>query len=146
MHPTIRIVNLEDDPLDTELVRVLLRKDGLAAEIDRVDTLSGFQEALRRDGSALILADYSLPGMDAVEALRLAREVRPEAPFVFLSGAIGEETAIEMLKLGQATTCSSSESSVSFPLCVEPCGRPRNTRAASRPRRHCGKARSGSAR
>ena len=65
--------------------------------------------------------------MDALEALRLAREVRPEVPFVFLSGAIGEETAIEMLKLGQATTCSSSESSVSFPLCVEPCGRPRNT-------------------
>ena len=50
MDQALRIVNLEDNPLDTELVRALLRKDGLPAEIDRVDTLSGFQEALRRDG------------------------------------------------------------------------------------------------
>jgi PAS domain S-box-containing protein len=100
MEPALRILNLEDDALDTELALALLRKDGLAAEIDRVDTQAGFEEALRRDGYDLIVADYSIPGMDALEALRLAREVRPEVPFIFLSGAIGEETAIEMLKLG----------------------------------------------
>ena len=77
-----------------------MRKDGLAAEIDRVDTQAAFEEALRRGGYGLIVADYSIPGMDALEALRLARKVRPEVPFIFLSGAIGEETAIEMLKLG----------------------------------------------
>ena len=100
MEPALRILNLEDDALDTDLALALLRKDGLAAEIDRVDTHAAFEEALRRGGYGLILADYSIPGMDALEALRLAREVRPEVPFIFLSGAIGEETAIEMLKLG----------------------------------------------
>ena len=100
MEPTLRILNLEDDALDTELALAILRKDGLAAEIDRVDTQAAFEEALRRDDYGLIVADYSIPGMDALDALRLARQVRPEVPFVFLSGAIGEETAIEMLKLG----------------------------------------------
>ena len=100
MEPTLRILNLEDDPLATDLALTLLRKDGLDTEIDRVDTDSGFAEALRRGGYGLILADYSVPGMDVLEALRLAREVCPEVPFVFLSGAIVEETAIEMLKLG----------------------------------------------
>jgi PAS domain S-box-containing protein len=100
MEPALRILNLEDDALDTDLALALLRKDGLAAEIDRVDTQAGFEEALRRGGYSLIVADYSIPGMDALEALRLAREVRPEVPFIFLSGALGEETAIEMLKLG----------------------------------------------
>lgn len=100
MEPAFRILNLEDDPLDTDLVRALLLKDGLPAEIDRVDALSGFREALVRGGYKLILADYSIPGMDASEALRLARETRPELPFIFLSGTIGEETAVEMLKRG----------------------------------------------
>ena len=94
-----------------------------------MDTQAGFEEALRRGGYSLIVADYSIPGMDALEALRLAREVRPEVPFIFLSGALGEETAIEMLKLAQATTCSSSGWSVSSPPCAEPCGRPRSTRS-----------------
>jgi len=100
MKAALRILNLEDDALDTDLALAILRKDGLAAEIDRVDTHAGFEEALRRGGYSLIVADYSIPGMDALEALRLAREVRPEVPFIFLSGALGEETAIEMLKLG----------------------------------------------
>ena len=100
MEPALRILNLEDDPLDTDLALTLLRKDGLATEIDRVETFAGFEEALRRDGYGLILADYSVPGMDALEALRLARKLCPEVPLIFLSGTMGEETAIEMLKLG----------------------------------------------
>jgi len=100
LEPEVRILNLEDDPLDTDLASSFLLKDGLAARIDRVDTLSGFREALKRDAYALILADFAIPGMDALEALRLAQETRPEVPFIFFSGAIGEETAIEMLKLG----------------------------------------------
>ena len=122
MEPTLRILNLEDDALDTELALTLLRKDGLAAEIDRVDTHAGFEEALRRDGYGLIVADYSVPGMDAVEALRLAREVRPEVPFVFLSGALGEETAIELLKLGASDyvlTCESLQGVVQHVAVLE---------------------------
>ena len=74
--------------------------------------------------------------MDAVEALRLAREVRPELPFIFLSGAIGEETAIEMLKLGASDYVLKQRMDRLVPACAEPYGRPRNTPAASRPRRH----------
>ncbi len=96
----MRILNLEDDPIDSELASELLNADGLSVEIDRVDSLPAFQQALEQGSYALILSDYTVPGMDTLEALRLARTIRPEVPFVFLSGTMGEDQAIETLKLG----------------------------------------------
>ena len=58
------ILHLEDDPLDTKLVDKLMKADGLAAQIDRVDTLARFREALEHQSYALILADYTVPGTD----------------------------------------------------------------------------------
>ena len=101
MTDTLRILHLEDDPRDTELAYELLRDDGLEPRIDRVSTLPAFREALQRTGLyALILSDYSLPGVDPMEAIRLAKELCPQVPFVFLSGTMGEDTAIESLKMG----------------------------------------------
>lgn len=100
MELILRVLHLEDDPADSVMVHQLLRRGGLTVEIDRVDTQAGFQEALERQSYALVLSDYTVPGVDPVETLRLARQVRPEVPFVFLSGTLGEDLAIEMLKLG----------------------------------------------
>lgn len=96
----LRILHLENEPIDSDLAREILRSEGLAVEFKRVDTMADFQRALEQDSYALYLADYSIPGVDPMEALRLARQIRPQVPFVFLSGSMGEELAIETLKLG----------------------------------------------
>jgi len=96
---TLRILHLEDDPVDGALVEETLLGDGLACETIRVASRQQFVAAL--DGSYdLILSDYSLPGFDGSTAQQLARERRPDLPFVFVSGTIGEEVAIERLKEG----------------------------------------------
>ena len=100
MTQPLRILHLEDDPLDTELVHNLLHAEGLPARIERVDTLAAFQNALEHECYALILSDYTLPGTDPMEALVLARRLCPHVPFIFLSGTMGEDTAIESLKKG----------------------------------------------
>lgn len=101
----IRILHLEDDPLDTELVSGLLTREGLPAEIDRVDTLADFRKDLvGEEVYSVIVADYSLPGVDPQEALKIARDLRPDLPFIFLSGQLGEERAVELLHKG-ASDC-----------------------------------------
>jgi PAS domain S-box-containing protein len=96
----LRILHLEDEPLDCELVREWLRRDGLAVEIDCVQTLEDFREALERGNYGLILSDHSVPRVNTNEPLHLARRLRPELPFIFVSGTLGEDVAIETLKLG----------------------------------------------
>ncbi|RPJ36108.1 MAG: PAS domain S-box protein, partial [Planctomycetaceae bacterium] len=96
----LRILHLEDDPVDADMVLDLLRNDGFEVESDCVDTLPAFQEQLEAGAHALILSDYTIPGVDALEALRLARQLRPTVPFVFVSGTVGEDAAIETLKTG----------------------------------------------
>jgi diguanylate cyclase (GGDEF)-like protein/PAS domain S-box-containing protein len=66
----------------------------------RVETKTDFISALNRDSFDLILSDYVLPSFDGSAALKIAKEIRPEVPFIFVSGAIGEENAIESLKRG----------------------------------------------
>jgi PAS domain S-box-containing protein len=96
----LQVVHLEDNPEDAELIGVCLCDGGLACDIRVVDNEAGFAEAIGRGGVDLILADYSLPGFDGMSALEIARRACPEVPFLFVSGAIGEEQAIETLKSG----------------------------------------------
>src|SRR5438876_10552205 len=100
MPAPLRILHLEDDPIDAELVRATLEGSGLACESVRVDDRPGFEAALDAGTFDLILADYSLPSYDGLSAQALARERRPDVPFIFLSGTLGEEIAIERLKEG----------------------------------------------
>lgn len=100
MPDRIRILHLEDEPRDSELVERLLVSEGLKIALLRVDDEAGFRDALRSDGLDLILSDYSLPGFDGPRALELARELRPDLPFIFLSGKMGEDLAVESLKQG----------------------------------------------
>ena len=97
---TLRILDLEDDPLDTELVQAKLAEDGITCEIIRVETREEFVIALESDDLDFIFSDYSLPAFDGLSALELAKEIRPEVPFILVSGAIGEDRAIEALKSG----------------------------------------------
>jgi PAS domain S-box-containing protein len=96
----LRILHLEDDPNDTELLQALLEKDGLDAELVRVDTQEEFAAALGQGELDLIISDYSLPSFDGLAALGMARERRPTLPIILFSATIGEEAAIGCLRGG----------------------------------------------
>jgi PAS domain S-box-containing protein len=96
----LRVLNLEDSPLDMELMQANLAEVGIDCEMVRVRTRADFVAALEDGGFHLILADYAVPSFDGLSALELAREVRPEVPFVLISGALEEEVAIEAIKSG----------------------------------------------
>src|ERR1019366_4869316 len=98
-HP-LRILSVEDDPKDTGLIQDLFETEGIVCEITRVDTQASMLDLLKKAGVDLILADYSLPWFDGISALKLAIQVCPDVPFIFVSGTLGEEVAIEALKLG----------------------------------------------
>jgi PAS domain S-box-containing protein len=96
----LRILYLEDSPTDAELIQATLESEGIVCELTRTDTEADFVSLLRRGEFDLILADYTLPSFDGISALKLVKEVCPEIPFLFVSGTLGEEVAIEALKLG----------------------------------------------
>jgi len=101
MESALHILNLEDNERDAELNEVMLTARWPECELLRVDTRQGFVAALEAEGTLdLILSDYTMPGFNGREALALAHQYRPEVPFLFVSGTIGEDTAIEALKNG----------------------------------------------
>src|ERR1700722_16525380 len=100
MTPTLRILSLEDDPKDAELIHALLEEGGLLCAVRRVETKSEFVAAVEKCDFDLILADYTLPSFDGLSALKMALERCPDVPFIFVSGTLGEEVAIEALKIG----------------------------------------------
>ena len=100
MSPRLRILHLENDVADAELVQETLAIDGLACDVTRVETESAFRTALQQGGFDLILADYALPSFDGSSALRITRWQWPDLPFIFVSGTMGEEVAIDALKIG----------------------------------------------
>jgi formate hydrogenlyase transcriptional activator len=100
MRQLLRILSLEDDPRDAELIQGSLEAEGIACEVTRVDTQPAFQASLEEDRFDLILADYTLPSFDGLSALKLARSTCPDVPFIFVTGTLGEEVAIEALRIG----------------------------------------------
>jgi diguanylate cyclase (GGDEF)-like protein/PAS domain S-box-containing protein len=96
----IRVLQLEDVPTDAELVRRRLVADGLDVVCRVVADEAGFRHALVEFAPQIVLSDFSLRGFDGLAALEIARELAPRTPFVFVSGTIGEERAIEALKRG----------------------------------------------
>jgi two-component sensor histidine kinase len=96
----LRILLLEDSALDAELVTEALIEAGLPVSIERVVSADEFTRAVRDESWDLILADYLLPTFNGLNALEIAREIARATPFVFVSGALGEEVAVEALKRG----------------------------------------------
>jgi two-component system cell cycle sensor histidine kinase/response regulator CckA len=100
MMKQLRILWVEDSPEDAELEERELRKGGLEFLSRRVQTREELSHALAEFKPDLVISDYSLPSMDGMGVLKIVREMNAEVPFIFVSGTIGEERAIESLKGG----------------------------------------------
>ena len=100
MSAPVRILLLEDDPDDARLIEDLLEADQLVNRIVCVQTHADFLAALKDEDFDLILSDHTLPAYDGLSALSVAQGVRPDLPFIFVSGTIGEEVAVDALKVG----------------------------------------------
>src|SRR5689334_21653186 len=96
----LRVLLIEDSPSDVELAVWRLKQAGYACSYQCVVNEAQMRAALHAGLPDLILSDFSLPGFDGMSALELARAEAPDIPFIFLSGTIGEEWAIEALKRG----------------------------------------------
>jgi diguanylate cyclase (GGDEF)-like protein/PAS domain S-box-containing protein len=96
----IKVLLVEDRAEDAELLVGDMRRSGLAIVSRRVESESAYRDALESFAPDLILSDYTLPGFDGPLALQIARRLRPDTPFIFVSGTIGEERAIEALQQG----------------------------------------------
>jgi len=99
MKTPLRILHLEDDPKDAELVRETLEAEGFTPEIMVVQTKADYLAQLDRDWE-IILADYSLPQFDGVQALELFKERGLDLSFILISGTIGEAAAVAAMKVG----------------------------------------------
>jgi PAS domain S-box-containing protein len=100
MKTSLRILNLEDNAADAELNQAMISARWPHCELVRVDNRADFVAALEKQPFDLIFSDYTMPGFDGRAALLIAREKCPDTPFLFVSGTIGEDTAIEALKNG----------------------------------------------
>jgi PAS domain S-box-containing protein len=100
MERALRILILEDLPSDAELMVYELRGAGIAHSCRRVAAREHFVAALEEGWPDIILSDFNLPGFDGLEAQAQAQAICPDTPFIFVSGAMGEEVAIDALKHG----------------------------------------------
>src|SRR5436305_1511770 len=96
----VRMLFVEDVQTDAELLALRLRRDGVECVFTRTETEQEFLAALQAQEYDIILSDFSLPQFDGMSALALASREHPDIPFMFVSGTIGEERAIEALRCG----------------------------------------------
>jgi signal transduction histidine kinase len=96
----IKILVLEDNPADADLIQRQLTKSGMAFSAKVVETRKMFEEALDTFCPDIILSDYSLPAFDAVSAFKILQAKDMHAPFIIVSGVIGEENAVMLIKDG----------------------------------------------
>ncbi len=95
-----KVLILEHEPDDIELLTYELKKGGFKYVSEIVETRETFTETLKRFRPEIVLSDYSLPSFDGVSAFQIKQEISPEIPFIIVSGTIGEENAVELIKKG----------------------------------------------
>ena len=95
-----RLLHLEDNSRDAELIRDRLEIAGLGSDITLVHNRLGYEAALENGSYHLILCDYNIPDYDGISALNLARIKQPDVPVIIISGSLGEEEAVKCLHLG----------------------------------------------
>ena len=96
----LRILLVEDSAPDVALIKHMLRASGREITVTSVETREAFETELNCRPPHLILSDYALPTFDGSTALKIAKQLAPQVPFIFVTGTLGEEVAIDMLKLG----------------------------------------------
>lgn len=96
----LRILLVEDSPLDAQLIARELQRFGYELACERVDTPEAMQAALMRHSWDVVLADYSMPRFCGLDALKLVKASGLELPFILVSGTIGEETAVAAMRAG----------------------------------------------
>ena len=96
----LSILHAEDNPHDAELIRENLKAQGIAPAVLRVESMEDFLLALEQGTYDLIISDFTMPTFDGLRALRIAKEKAPNTPFIYVSGTIGEERAVEALRNG----------------------------------------------
>lgn len=109
MSANLNILIIEDNQHDAYLLNRELKKSGLNFTVQVVQTRTEFENALKKFNPDLILSDYSLPSFDAVTAFRIKQNQHPEIPFIIVSGVIGEENAVELIKAGVTDYVSKSK-------------------------------------
>ena len=102
MRALLRVLQVEDSESDAALILRALQQAGYAVQSERVETAEELREALSRAETTwdAIIADYRLPQFDAPSALRVLKESGLDLPFIVVSGTIGEELAVEMMRAG----------------------------------------------
>src|SRR6266853_733372 len=100
MTEPLRILVAEDSEADAELVQRELKRGGLDFQSRRVQTESDFRRELDEFQPHLVISDFSMPQFNGREALAIARESKADIPFIFISGTIGENVAVDMMKAG----------------------------------------------
>ena len=100
MASELRILHLEDDVKDAELIHTLLRRAGFFCSFRRVDTEDNFKRALAEETYDMIISDFSLPTYNGKAALEYAHKWYSDTPFIIVSGTVGEDYAIESLLNG----------------------------------------------
>ncbi len=100
MQRRIRVLHLEDSPLDAELIRTKLEAEGLLCDVNWVTDKQTFESALDRESFDVILSDYSVPAYGGRAALKASLASQPQVPLIIISGALGEIEAVECLKAG----------------------------------------------
>jgi two-component system, cell cycle sensor histidine kinase and response regulator CckA len=100
MGRSLRVLLVEDSETDAELVHIKLARSGIDPVIERVETREAMQVALRTGAWDVILCDYSMPRFDAPTAFEVLRASGLDIPFIIVSGTIGEDTAVQAMKLG----------------------------------------------
>jgi PAS domain S-box-containing protein len=100
MDQTLRILHLEDDPDDATLIHRRLEAEGLSVAVRHVQDLEAFRSALTTGDFDLVLSDFRLGAATGLDALEVRKQLRPDVPFIFVSGALGEERAVETLRNG----------------------------------------------
>ena len=113
-----RILFVEDAANDAELAARELKRAGLVFEWRRVETEPDYRSAIREFDPHVILSDFSMPHFDGMEALRMAVELCPDVPFIFVSGTLGEEYAVRALKNG-ATDYVLKTNLIRLPAAIE---------------------------
>src|ERR1035437_2395150 len=97
---SLHLLLVEDSPDDAALVQQALRQAGLTLTPRQVDSAAGMATALVEERWDLVISDYNLPGFSGTDALRLLRERSPDTPLIVVSGCIGEEAAVTLMKAG----------------------------------------------